>query len=174
MTEGDKKTSGEATELATAFMTGAVLLAPGGNSKKAETELEEQAQLFAVAMLDDSSAMAKDLEDLADNCGPLGESYLPGVLERAPRPVPTVDDFLFLFFGVRWQSPPPAALEVGLASAPARSATTRRCWSHSHAHPCGTIPTSATGGVSGITTGRVRQSLISIVAPSASGAAGRR
>ncbi|ENO95771.1 protein TolA, partial [Thauera phenylacetica B4P] len=30
--------------------------------------------------------------------------------------------FLFLFFGIRWQSPPPAALEVGLASAPARSA----------------------------------------------------
>ena len=30
--------------------------------------------------------------------------------------------FLFLFFGVRWQSPPPAALEVGLASMPARSA----------------------------------------------------
>lgn len=83
VTEGDKKTSGEATELATAFMTGAVLLAPGGNSKKAETELEEQAQLFAVAMLDDSSAMAKDLEELADNCGTLGESYLPGVLARA-------------------------------------------------------------------------------------------
>lgn len=83
VTEDDKKTSGEATELATAFMTGAVLLAPGGNSKKAETELEEQAQLFAVAMLDDSSAMAKDLEELADNCGTLGESYLPGVLARA-------------------------------------------------------------------------------------------
>lgn len=83
VTEGDKKTSGEATELATAFMTGAVLLAPGGNSKKAETELEEQAQLFAVAMLDDSSAMAKDLEELADNCGTLGKSYLPGVLARA-------------------------------------------------------------------------------------------
>jgi hypothetical protein len=82
VTEDDKKTSGEATELATAFMTGAVLLAPGGNTKKAETELEEQAQLFAVAMLDDSSAMAKDLEELADNCGTLGESYLPGVLER--------------------------------------------------------------------------------------------
>ena len=30
--------------------------------------------------------------------------------------------FLFLFIGIRWQSPPPAALEVGLASMPARSA----------------------------------------------------
>lgn len=29
---------------------------------------------------------------------------------------------LFLFFGVRWQSPPPAALEVGLAGAPAPAA----------------------------------------------------
>ncbi len=83
VTEDDKKTSAEATELATAFMVGAVLLAPGGNSKKAEAELEEQAQLFAVAMIDDSNAMAKDLEELADNCGTLGESYLPGVLERA-------------------------------------------------------------------------------------------
>ncbi|WP_152414462.1 hypothetical protein [Blastomonas sp. AAP53] len=83
VTEDDKKTSGEATELATAFMTGAVLLAPGGNTAKAEAELEEQAQLFAVAMIDDSSAMAKDLEELADNCGTLGEGYLPGVLERA-------------------------------------------------------------------------------------------
>lgn len=83
VTEDDKKTSAEATELATAFMVGAVLLAPGGNSKKAEAELEEQAQLFAVAMIDDSNAMAKDLEELADSCGTLGESYLPGVLERA-------------------------------------------------------------------------------------------
>ena len=29
---------------------------------------------------------------------------------------------LFLFFGVRWQSPPPAALEVGLAGAPVPAA----------------------------------------------------
>lgn len=83
VTEGDAKTSGEATELATAFMTGAILLAPGGNTTKAEAELDEQAQLFAVAMVDDSSAMAKDLEELADNCGTLGEKYLPEVLARA-------------------------------------------------------------------------------------------
>ena len=83
VTDDDAKTSKEATELATAFMTGAVLLAPGGNSAKAEAALEEQAQLFAVAMLDESSAMAKDLEELADNCGTLGESYLPGVIARA-------------------------------------------------------------------------------------------
>lgn len=83
VTDDDAKTSKEATELATAFMTGAVLLAPGGNSAKAEAALEEQAQLFAVAMLDESSAMAKDLEELADNCGTLGESYLPEVIARA-------------------------------------------------------------------------------------------
>lgn len=83
VTEDDKKTSSEATELATAFMTGAVLLAPGGNTGQAEAALEEQAQLFAVAMVDESSGMAKDLEELADNCGTLGESYLPEVLARA-------------------------------------------------------------------------------------------
>ncbi len=83
VTEGDKKTSDEATELATAFMTGAVLLAPGGNSDRAEKELEEQAQVFALAMVADDKAMAKDLEGLADNCGTLGESYLPEILERA-------------------------------------------------------------------------------------------
>jgi len=83
MTEDDKKTSGEATELATAFMTGAVLLAPGGDSAKAEKALEEQAQIFAVAMVADDKAMAKDLEGLADNCGTLGEQYLPEVLARA-------------------------------------------------------------------------------------------
>lgn len=83
VTENDAKTSKDATELATAFMTGAVLLAPGGNTAKAEAELEEQAQLFAVAMIDDSNAMAKDLEQLADSCGTLGESYLPEVLARA-------------------------------------------------------------------------------------------
>lgn len=81
---GDNTQTGkDATELATAFMTGAVLLAPGGNIGQAEAALEEQAQLFAVAMVDESSGMAKDLEELADNCGTLGESYLPGVLERA-------------------------------------------------------------------------------------------
>ena len=83
VTENDAKTSKDATELATAFMTGAVLLAPGGNTGKAEAELEEQAQLFAVAMIDDSNAMAKDLEQLADSCGTLGENYLPEVLARA-------------------------------------------------------------------------------------------
>lgn len=83
VTDDDKKTSGEATELATAFMTGAVLLAPGGNSDKAEKELEEQAQVFAVAMLADDKSMTKDLKELADNCGTLGESYLPEVLARA-------------------------------------------------------------------------------------------
>ncbi|NMG36117.1 TonB C-terminal domain-containing protein, partial [Azoarcus sp. TTM-91] len=31
---------------------------------------------------------------------------------------------LFLFFGVRWQSEPPASLEVELAAAPPRSAPT--------------------------------------------------
>lgn len=31
--------------------------------------------------------------------------------------------FLFLFFGIRWQSQPPASLEVELASAPQRAAT---------------------------------------------------
>lgn len=81
-TEGEAKTSDEATELATAFMTGAMLLAPGGNSKQAEAELAEQAQLFAVAMLDEGSAMAKDLEAMADNCGTLGETYLPEVIAR--------------------------------------------------------------------------------------------
>jgi hypothetical protein len=83
VTEDDKKISGEATELATAFMTGAVLLAPGGDSAKAEKALEEQAQVFAVAMISDDKAMAKDLEGLADNCGTLGEQYLPEVLARA-------------------------------------------------------------------------------------------
>jgi hypothetical protein len=83
VTEDDKKTSGEATELATAFMTGAVLLAPGGNSDAAEKALEEQAQVFAVAMVAEDKAMNKDLEELADNCGTLGESYLPEVLARA-------------------------------------------------------------------------------------------
>lgn len=83
VTDEDKKTSGEATELATAFMTGAVLLAPGGNSDKAEKELEEQAQIFAVAMLADDKSMTKDLKELADNCGTLGEEYLPDVLARA-------------------------------------------------------------------------------------------
>lgn len=83
VTEDDKKTSGEATELATAFMTGAVLLAPGGDSAKAEKALEEQAQVFAVAMISEDKAMAKDLEGLADNCGTLGEQYLPEVLARA-------------------------------------------------------------------------------------------
>ena len=29
--------------------------------------------------------------------------------------------FLFLFFGVRWQSPPPAGIEVALTSAPLTS-----------------------------------------------------
>jgi hypothetical protein len=83
VTDGDKQTSGEATELATAFMTGAVLLAPGGNSDKAEKELEEQAQVFAVAMLADDKSMTNDLKELADNCGTLGEEYLPEVLARA-------------------------------------------------------------------------------------------
>lgn len=83
VTEDDAKTSKDATDLATAFMTGAVLLAPGGNTAKTESDLEEQAQLFAVAMIDDSKAMAKDLESLADNCGTLGETYLPEVLARA-------------------------------------------------------------------------------------------
>ncbi len=83
VTESDKKTSDEATELATAFMTGAVLLAPGGNSDAAEKALEEQAQIFAVAMVADDKAMTKDLKDLADNCGTLGEEYLPEVLARA-------------------------------------------------------------------------------------------
>lgn len=83
VTDDDKKTSGEATELATAFMTGAVLLAPGGNSDAAEKALEEQAQVFAVAMLADDKSMTKDLKELADNCGTLGESYLPEVLARA-------------------------------------------------------------------------------------------
>lgn len=79
----DKKMAKDATDLATAFMTGAVLLAPGGNTSKAEAALEEQAELFAVAMLDESSSMAKDLEGLADSCGTLGENYLPEVLARA-------------------------------------------------------------------------------------------
>ncbi len=36
----------------------------------------------------------------------------PGVLERAPRPVPTVDDFLFLFFG-RSEAAQQAAQQAG-------------------------------------------------------------
>lgn len=82
VTDDDKKTSGEATELATAFMAGVMLLAPGGKTAAAEKALEEQAQVFAVAMLSEDKAMAKDLEGLADNCGTLGEQYLPEVLAR--------------------------------------------------------------------------------------------
>lgn len=80
--EDDPKLAREATELATAFMTGVMLLAPGGNTRKSEAALDEQAQMFAVAMLDESAGMAKDLEDLADSCGTLGEDYLPEVLAR--------------------------------------------------------------------------------------------
>ncbi|PXW73760.1 hypothetical protein C7451_10946 [Blastomonas natatoria] len=83
VTEDDKQTSDQATELATAFMTGAVLLAPGSDSARAEKALEEQAQIFAVAMISDDKAMTKDLEGLADSCGTLGESYLPEVIARA-------------------------------------------------------------------------------------------
>lgn len=83
VTEDDRKTSNDATELATAFMTGAIVLAPGGNSGRAEAELEKQAQDFAVVMLDDSASNAKDMEDLAESCGTLGEVYLPEVLARA-------------------------------------------------------------------------------------------
>ncbi|MFN3819498.1 hypothetical protein [Blastomonas sp.] len=83
VTEDDRKTSNDATELATAFMTGAILLAPGGNSRRAEAELEKQAQDFAVVMQDDTASNAKDMEELADSCGTLGEVYLPEVLARA-------------------------------------------------------------------------------------------
>ncbi|WAC22569.1 hypothetical protein [Blastomonas sp. SL216] len=83
VTEGDAKASGDATELATAFMTGAVLLAPGGDTAKAEKALEEQAQMFAVAMVADDKGMTNDLDELADGCSTLGESYLPEILERA-------------------------------------------------------------------------------------------
>lgn len=83
VTDSDKKTSGEATELATAFMAGVMLLAPGGKTGAAEKALEEQAQVFAVAMLSEDKSMNKDLKELADNCGTLGEQYLPEVLARA-------------------------------------------------------------------------------------------
>jgi len=83
VTDSDKQTSKEATDLATAFMTGAVLLAPGGNSDAAEKVLEEQAQVFAVAMMSEDKSLTKDLKGLADNCGTLGEEYLPEVLARA-------------------------------------------------------------------------------------------
>lgn len=83
VTDSDKETSKEATDLATAFMTGAVLLAPGGNSDAAEKALEEQAQVFAAAMLSDDKSLTKDLKELADNCGTLGEEYLPEVMLRA-------------------------------------------------------------------------------------------
>jgi hypothetical protein len=83
VTDDDAKTSKDATELAPAFMTGAVLLAPGGNTSRAEAQLEEQAQLFAVAMVDESGSSVKDMEELADSCGTLGETYLPEVLARA-------------------------------------------------------------------------------------------
>ena len=83
VTDSDKQTSKEATDLATAFMTGAVLLAPGGNSDAAERALEEQAQVFAVAMMSDDKSLTKDLKELADNCGTLGEEYLPEVMLRA-------------------------------------------------------------------------------------------
>src|SRR3546814_10217911 len=45
----------------------------------------------------------------------------------------------------------------------------RNCWSHSHVQLCGTTATSEIGGVCGWTSGRVRQSVISRLAPSASG-----
>ena len=83
VTEDDKKTSGEATELATAFMTGAMLLAPGGNQDRAEKELQEQTEVFAVAMVADDKGMTQDLDELADGCSTLGENYLPEVIARA-------------------------------------------------------------------------------------------
>ncbi|MAF61531.1 MULTISPECIES: hypothetical protein [Pseudomonadota] len=83
ITDGDKKTSGEATELATAFMTGAMLLAPGGNQDRAEKELQEQTEVFAVAMVADDKGMTQDLDELADGCSTLGENYLPEVIARA-------------------------------------------------------------------------------------------
>jgi hypothetical protein len=82
VTGSDTKTGRDATQLATAYMTGAILLAPGGNSDKAEAELEDQAEMFAIAMVDESGTAATDLEGLADGCGTLGESYLPEVLAR--------------------------------------------------------------------------------------------
>lgn len=81
--EDDAKASKDATELATAFMTGVMLLAPGGNTNAAEAELGKQAELFALAMVDESGSSAKDMEQLADSCGTLGENYLPDVIARA-------------------------------------------------------------------------------------------
>lgn len=83
VTDSDKQTSKEATDLATAFMAGVMLLAPSGKADAAEKALEEQAQVFAVAMLSDDKSLTKDLKELADNCGTLGEEYLPEVMLRA-------------------------------------------------------------------------------------------
>lgn len=83
VTDADKEASGQATELATAFLTGAMLLAPGGNEAKTEKALEEQTKMFAAAMVADDKAMTQDLDELADGCSTLGDKYLPEVIARA-------------------------------------------------------------------------------------------
>ena len=83
VTDSDKEMSDQAVDLAKAFMAGAVLLVPDGKTEAAEKALEEQAQVFVVAMMSDDKTITKDLKELADNCGTLGEEYLPEVMARA-------------------------------------------------------------------------------------------
>jgi len=73
----------DALDLATSFMTGAILIAPGGNTDRAEREFTEQTELFAVALLDETQSSDSDITSLSDSCVGLAESYLPEILARA-------------------------------------------------------------------------------------------
>lgn len=83
ITEGDRRASKDAMDLATSFMMGAMILAPGGNTRRTEAEVGKQAEAFAVTLMDTSRAMVREMDEMADNCGTLGEVYLPGILARA-------------------------------------------------------------------------------------------
>ena len=69
-------------DLATSFMMGAMILAPGGNTRRTEAEVGKQAEAFAVTLMDTSRAMVREMDEMADNCGTLGEMYLPEILAR--------------------------------------------------------------------------------------------
>jgi len=73
----------DALDLATSFMTGAILIAPGGNTDRAEREFTDQTELFAVALLDETQSSDSDITSLSDSCVGLAESYLPEILARA-------------------------------------------------------------------------------------------
>lgn len=79
----DTKDGKDATDLATNFMTGALLIAPAGKEAAAEAELEKQAEMFAEAMLDEKSASSADLDKMLESCGALGETYLAEILATA-------------------------------------------------------------------------------------------